>query len=82
MAGPTIMELRVPVPLHQHEEHAGQSVGAQNMPLDNSMLRIVAAVQQLMTEFNGAVLEKMVAIIKTVKSPEAKRSIKFPGRSY
>jgi hypothetical protein len=59
------------VSLHQHEQHAGQSVGAPNvnsLPLDNSMLRIVAAVQQFMTEFNGAVSEeeKIVAITKTV----------------
>jgi hypothetical protein len=51
------MEPRVPVPLHQHEQHAGQSIGAPNvnsLPLDNSMLRIVPAAQQFMTEFNGA----------------------------
>jgi hypothetical protein len=48
---------------------AGQSVGAPNvnsLPLDNSLLRIVAAVQQFMREFSGAVSEeeKIVAITK------------------
>jgi hypothetical protein len=67
------MEPRVPVPLHQHEQHAGQSVGAPNVNsllLDNGMLRIVAAVQQFMTEFNGAVSEeeKIVVITKIVSN--------------
>jgi hypothetical protein len=55
VAGPATMEPRVPVPLHQQEQHAGQSVGAPNvnsLPLDNSMLRIVAVVEQFMSEFN------------------------------
>jgi methionine-rich copper-binding protein CopC len=48
----------------------GQSVWAaivNSQPLDN-MLRVVTAVQQIMTEFNGAVSEedKIVAITKTV----------------
>jgi hypothetical protein len=65
------MEMRVPVTLHEHEQHAGQSVGAPNvnrLPLDNSMLRIVAAVQQFMTEFSDAVSEeeKMVVITKII----------------
>jgi hypothetical protein len=64
-----LMEARVPVPQHQHEQHAGQSIVAPNinsLPLDNSMLRIVAAVQQFMTEFNCTVSEeeKIVAITK------------------
>jgi hypothetical protein len=61
VAGPATMSPRVLVPLHQHEQHAGQSVGAPNvnsLPPDNSILRIVAAVQQLKTEFNGAVSEE------------------------
>jgi hypothetical protein len=63
------MEPRVPVPLQQHEYNAWQSVGAPNVNsllLDNSMMRIVAAVQQFMTEFNGAMPEekKTVAITK------------------
>jgi hypothetical protein len=68
------MEPRVSVPLYQHEQQAtGQSVGAPNvksLPLDNGMLRIVAAVQQVMTEFNGAVSEeeKIVAITKIVSN--------------
>jgi hypothetical protein len=53
--------------------HAGQSVRAPNvnsLPLDNSMLRIVAAVQQFMSEFNGAVSEeeKIVATTKIVSN--------------
>jgi hypothetical protein len=43
VAGPATMEPRVPVPLHQHEQHAGQSVGTPNvnsLPLDNNTLRI------------------------------------------
>jgi hypothetical protein len=60
VAGPATMEPRVTVPLHQHEHHAGHSIGSQNvnsLPLDNSTLRIVAAVEQFKTEFNGAVSE-------------------------
>jgi hypothetical protein len=67
------MEPRVSVPLHQHEQHAGQSVGAPNvysLPLNNSMLRIVAAVQQFMTEFNGVMSEeeKIVSVTKIVSN--------------
>jgi glutamate mutase epsilon subunit len=73
VAGPATMEPRVPVPFHQHEQHAGQSVGAPNinsLHLDNSMLRIVAAIQQFMTEFNGAMSEeeKIVTITKIVSN--------------
>jgi hypothetical protein len=41
-----------------------------SLPLDNSMLRIVAAVQQFMSEFIGAVSEeeKIVAITKIVSN--------------
>jgi hypothetical protein len=50
------------------QQNPGQSVEAGNVnsePLDN-MLRVVNAVQQIMTEFNGAVSEeaKIVAITK------------------
>jgi hypothetical protein len=50
------------------QQKAGQSVRAptvNSQPLDN-MLRVVTAVQQIMTEFNGAVSEedKIVAITK------------------
>jgi hypothetical protein len=67
------MEPRVPVPLHRHEQHAGQSVGAPNvnsLPLDNSMLRTVVTVQRFMTEFNCAVSEeeKILAITKIVSN--------------
>jgi glutamate mutase epsilon subunit len=60
------------VPLHQHEDHAiGQSVGAPNvnsLPIYNNMLRIVNAVQQFMTEYNGAMSEeeRIVVITKIV----------------
>jgi hypothetical protein len=58
----------IPGPALQQE--TGQSVQAPNVssqPLDN-MLRVVTVVQQIMTEFNGAVLEeeKIVAITKIV----------------
>jgi hypothetical protein len=54
----------------QRQLPTGQSVRAQNVnsePLDN-MLRVVTVVQQIMTEFNGAVSEedKIVAITKIV----------------
>jgi hypothetical protein len=71
---PATMELKVPLPLQQHEQQAtGQSVGAPNvnsLPLDNSMLRTVTAVQQFMTEFDGAVSEeeKIVAITKSISN--------------
>jgi hypothetical protein len=72
VARPATMEWRVLVPLYQHEQQAtDQSVGAPNVnswPLDNSMMRIVTVVQQLMTEFSGAVTEekKIVVITKIV----------------
>jgi hypothetical protein len=52
------------------QKDAGQSVPATDVnspPLDN-MLRVGTVVQQIMTEFNGAVSEedKIVAITKTV----------------
>jgi hypothetical protein len=58
----------IPAPALQQE--TGQSVKAPNVnsqPLDN-MLRVVTAVQQIMTEFNGAVSErdKLMAITKIV----------------
>jgi hypothetical protein len=51
-------------------QNAGQSVRApivSNQPLSN-MLRVVTAVQKIMTEYNGAVSEedKIVAITKIV----------------
>jgi hypothetical protein len=54
----------------QQQQTSGQSVRAQNVnsqPLDN-MLIVVTVVQQIMTEFNGAVSEeeKIVAITKIV----------------
>jgi hypothetical protein len=44
----------------QQQQISGQSVRAQNVnnqPLDN-MLRVVTVVQQIITEFNGAVSEE------------------------
>jgi hypothetical protein len=57
-------------PASGRQKNAGQLVRAptvSSQPLDN-MLRVVTAVQQIMTEFNGAVSEedKIVAITKIV----------------
>jgi hypothetical protein len=62
---------RKPAPGQQ--QTAGQSVRPQNVnsqPLDNT-LRVVTVVQQIMTEFNGAVSEeeKIMAISKIVLNP-------------
>jgi hypothetical protein len=71
VAGPATVELRVPgSSLQQDQQPTGQSVQAPKVnsaPLD-SVLRVVTVVQQIMTEFNGAVSEenKIVAITKTV----------------
>jgi hypothetical protein len=73
VAVPTTMEPRVPVALLQHEQQTtGQSVRAPNvnsLPLDKVLKVVVTVVQQIMTGFNGAVLEegKIVAITKTAK---------------
>jgi hypothetical protein len=69
MAGPPTTEkqsVSASAPLQQ----SGQSVRApivNSQPLDN-MLRVLTIVQQIMTEFNGALSEegKIVAITKTV----------------
>jgi hypothetical protein len=69
VAGPPTTEkqsIQAPVP----QQNPGQSVPApivSSQPLD-SMLRVVTVVQQIMTEFNGAVSEedKIVAINKIV----------------
>jgi hypothetical protein len=72
VAGPTAIERRVPVALAQHEHQTtGQSVWAPNansLPLDKMLKVVVTVVRQIMTEFNGAVLEedKIVAITKIV----------------
>jgi hypothetical protein len=65
---PTAGIKHIPAPTLQQE--TGQSVQAPNVnsqPLD-SMLRVVTVVQQIMTEFNGAVSErdKIMAITKIV----------------
>jgi hypothetical protein len=57
-------------PASVRQQETGQSVPATNvnsLPLDN-MLRVITVVQQITTEFNGAVSEeaKVVAITKTV----------------
>jgi hypothetical protein len=62
--------VKLSIPATRHQQKAGQSVRAptvNSQPLDN-MLRVVTAVQQIMTEFNGAVSEedKIVAITKIV----------------
>jgi hypothetical protein len=48
----------------------GLAPNVNSLPLDNGMLRTVAAVQQFMTEFNGAVSEeeKIVTITKIVSN--------------
>jgi hypothetical protein len=71
VAAPGAVEQSVPAPTpQQRQQPTGQSVPAQNVNnehLDN-MLRVVTIVQQIMTEFNGAVSEeeKIVAITKIV----------------
>jgi hypothetical protein len=61
-------EVKVSTPASGQQQNVGQSVRAptvSSQPLDN-MLRVVTVVQQIMTEFNGAVSEedKIVAITK------------------
>jgi hypothetical protein len=66
------MEPRLPTALPQHSQQTtGQLVRAPNvnsLHLDKMLKVVVAVVQQIMKEFNGAVLDeaKIVAIIKTV----------------
>jgi hypothetical protein len=60
----------VPTPTPAPQQETGQSVQTPHVnsqPLDN-MLRVATVVQQIMTEFNGAVSEedKIVAITKIV----------------
>jgi hypothetical protein len=68
VVSPGTVEPKVCTPSPQ--QPAGHSVRAQNVnsePLDN-MLRVVTVLQQIMTEFNGAVSkeDKKVAITKIV----------------
>jgi hypothetical protein len=52
--------VKLSTPASEHQQKAGQSVRASTLnsqPLDN-MLRIVTAIQQIMTEFNGGVYEE------------------------
>jgi hypothetical protein len=65
---PAAKKLSVQAPVQEQE--TGQSVRApivKSHPLDD-MLRVVTVIQQIMTEFNGAVSEedKIVAITKIV----------------
>jgi hypothetical protein len=65
---PTTVKQNIPAPALQ--QTTGQSVQAplvDSQPLDN-MLRVVTVVQQIMTEFSGALSEedKIVAITKIV----------------
>jgi hypothetical protein len=62
--------IKLSTPASGKQQKTGQSVRASNVssqPLD-IMLRVVTAVQQIMTEFNGSVSEgdKIVAITKIV----------------
>jgi hypothetical protein len=72
MAGTATTESRVPAALPQQEHQTtGQSVRVPNvnsLPLDKMLKIVIAIVQQIMTEFHGAVLEKakIVPITKTV----------------
>jgi hypothetical protein len=86
VAAPGAEEPSVSVPLTQESQQPiDQKVPASNvnsLPLDN-MIRVITAVQQIMTEFNGAVSEeaKVVAITKIVLSYEAKWPLEFIGPS-
>jgi hypothetical protein len=70
VAGPTTVEPGVPAALFQNEQQiTGQLVRAPNVNslyLDKILKVVIAVVQQIMTESNGAVLEeaKIVASIK------------------
>jgi hypothetical protein len=66
----TPTEVKFSTSVSGQQQNAGQSVRAQTVdsqPFGN-MLRVVTALQQIMTEFNGAVSEedKIVAITKIV----------------
>jgi hypothetical protein len=67
---PAVAKQHVPAPALQ--QVTGQSVPARraNNQLLNNTLRVVTVIQQIMTEFNGAVSEedKIVAIKKIVLS--------------
>jgi hypothetical protein len=68
MAGPNTMEHRVP---NTNSKKTGQLVWAPNinsLSLDKTLKVLVTVVQQIMTESNGAVLEKakILAITKIV----------------
>jgi hypothetical protein len=69
VAGPAIMEPRVPVTLPQQEQQkAGQSVRAPNInsfSLDKMLKVVVTVVHQIMTESNGAVLEETKILANT-----------------
>jgi hypothetical protein len=64
---PTGVNQSNPTSVHQKSGQSVRSPTASSQPLDN-MLRVVTVVQQIMTEFNGAVSEeeKIVAITKIV----------------
>jgi hypothetical protein len=71
VAGPATMEPRVPAALPQNQQTKCQSVRAPNvnsLPLDKMLKVVVMVVHQIMTDFNGAVLEeaKIVNIKKIV----------------
>jgi hypothetical protein len=64
---PTGVNPSNPASVHQKSGQSVRSPTVSSQPLDN-MLRVVTFVQQIMTEFNGAVSEedKIVAITKIV----------------
>jgi hypothetical protein len=70
VATPPPAGVKLSTPASEQQQTAGQSVRAptvNSQPLDN-MLRVVTAVQQIMTEFNDAVSEEdeIVAFTKIV----------------
>jgi hypothetical protein len=74
VAGGSTMEPRVPVASPQHQQQTiGQLVRVPHvntLPLHKMLIVVVTVVQQIMTEFNGTVLEKakIVTITKTLLS--------------
>jgi hypothetical protein len=83
---PPVVTKEAPAPTEHQQQNAGQPVQASNVSsvaLDNKF-RIATVVQQIMTEFSGAVSEeeKIVAITKIYfQSNESKWPLEFIGPS-
>jgi hypothetical protein len=75
VAGPATVQPRAPAVLPECEQKTtGQSFRAPNVnsfPLDKMLEVVITIVQQIMTEFNGTILEeaKIVAITKIILNP-------------